>query len=42
MKTALAKQRLNVVQQQIAAGREFKVTFGTFSFFYVCHATLGL
>ncbi|XP_066929117.1 cilia- and flagella-associated protein 74-like isoform X2 [Clytia hemisphaerica] len=24
MKTALAKQRLNVVQQQIAAGREFK------------------
>jgi hypothetical protein len=25
MKTALAKQKLNIVQQQIAAGREFKV-----------------
>ena len=27
MKTALSKQKQNIVQQQVAAGREFKVIF---------------
>lgn len=27
MKAALAKQKLNIVQQQFAAGREYKVGF---------------